>query len=216
MAQLARTCPNIVNKDLQLTVAYFNHLTQAPTELHDSIRDALIAIAPALRWNEIDSDTKEFIPNSNQKLLLAMLSEHAESTLTIVQNVTCTFLTTCFPEHYVPARYLLLLIAGERSSLKETITQHLYGVSKKDNVNYSYISSIDDVSNGSNEPSESLEINQLSAEQRKVVLPSFKEMINYVYEMSNKRLSNSSTQRYVYGRATIAYSYEIYTEVNHE
>lgn len=122
MAQLARKCPEIVNKDLQITVAYFDHLTQAPTELHDSIREALIAIAPAFRWNNSDandrpsssSKSQEFVPNSNQKLLLAMLSEHAESKSTIVQNVTCTFLTTCFPEHYVPARYLLLLIAGER------------------------------------------------------------------------------------------------------
>lgn len=121
MAQLARKCPEIVNKDLQLTVAYFNHLTQAPTELHDSIREALIAIAPAFQWNGDADETTEgtsnavnFVPNSNQKLLLAMLSEHAESKSIIVQNVTCTFLTTCFPEHYVPARYLLLLIAGER------------------------------------------------------------------------------------------------------
>lgn len=124
MAQLARKCPEIVNKDLQLVVAYFEHLTQAPTELHDSIREALIAIAPAFQWNaelESDKNTLEsmsmdeaFVPNSNQKLLLAILSEHAESKSTIVQNVACTFLTTCFPEHYVPARYLLLLIAGER------------------------------------------------------------------------------------------------------
>lgn len=118
MAQLARKCPDIVNKDLQLTVSYFNHLTQAPSELHDSIREALIAIAPAFQWNADGSssvsNSHEFIPNSNQKLLLAMLSEHAESKFTIVQNVACTFLTTCFPEHYVPARYLLLLIAGER------------------------------------------------------------------------------------------------------
>ena len=106
MAQLARKCPDIVNKDLQLTVSGFNHLTQASTEMHDSIRELLVAIAPALQCNE------EQI-SSNQKLLIAMLSEHAESSLTIVKNVTCTFLTTCFPEHYVPARYLLLLIAGE-------------------------------------------------------------------------------------------------------
>lgn len=126
LAQLARKCPDIVNKDLQLVVAYFEHLTQAPTELHDSIREALIAIAPAFQWNaehESDKNTPEsinsiddaeFVPNSNQKLLLAILSEHAESKSTIVKNVACTFLTTCFPEHHVPARYLLLLIAGER------------------------------------------------------------------------------------------------------
>lgn len=91
----------------------------------------------------------------------------------------------------------------------------MYGVSKKDNINYSYLSSIEDSTNESNKLTEqSLEINQLSAEQRRVILPSFKEMINYVYEMSNKRLSNSSMQHYVYGRAKIAYSYEIYTEVS--
>lgn len=117
---MARKCPDIVNKDLQLTVACFNHLTQAPTEMHDSIRDLLVAIAPALQCNEtVDEEemtdiNAAFVPSSNQKLLIAMLSEHAESSLTIVKNVTCNFLTTCFPQHYVPARYLLLLIAGEQ------------------------------------------------------------------------------------------------------
>lgn len=116
---MARKCPDIVNKDLQLTVSCFNHLTQAPTEMHDSIRDLLVAIAPALQCNDGSDEEKmdgenAFVPSSNQKLLIAMLSEHAESSLTIVKNVTCTFLTTCFPQHYVPARYLLLLIAGEQ------------------------------------------------------------------------------------------------------
>lgn len=118
MAQLARKCPDTVSRDLQIVVAYFNHLIQAPTELHDSIREALISIAPAFRWQLKQSENgpggDEFVPNSNLKLLLALLTEHTESKLTIVQNVVCVFLTTCFPDHYVPARYLLLLIAGER------------------------------------------------------------------------------------------------------
>lgn len=99
-----------------------------------------------------------------------------------------------------------------RSSLRETITQHLYGVSKKDHINYSYISSIDDVSSD-RKPTEKHDVNQLSTELRRVVLPSFKEMINHVHEMSKKRMSNSSTQRHTYGRATLTYSYEVYTEV---
>lgn len=113
VAELARKCPDIVNKDLQLVVAYFDHLQQAPTELHDSIRETLIAIAPAFKWNA-DATNKTFVPNSNQKLLLAMLSDYAESPLIIVQSVACTFLTVCFPEHFVPARYLLLLMASDR------------------------------------------------------------------------------------------------------
>lgn len=71
-----------------------------------------------------------------------------------------------------------------------------------------------DNASGEQTASERIEVNQLSAEQRRVVLPSFKEMISYVHEMAQKRLTNSSVQRFVYGRITIAYSYEVYTEVN--
>lgn len=214
LAQLARICPEVVNKDLQMVVSYFTHLSESPTELHGSIREALIAIAPAFSWNfgnAIGTNKYEkFTPNSNQTLLLAMLAEHAESKLTIVQNVASVFLTTCFPEHYVPARYLLLLIAGEKSSLREAIISYLYGVSKKDHINYSYISSIDH----SRDDSKDNEINKLSAEQRRIILPNFKEMINYVFEQAEKRKTGSS-QKHVYGKVTLAYSYDTYTEVKH-
>lgn len=106
LAQLAYVCPEIFNKDLQLVLACFEHLSAAPVELHNSIREALTAIAPAFRWEDSTEATtatagqpgQNFVPNSNQKLLLLMLNDRAESELTIVQNVTCTFLTTCFPQ----------------------------------------------------------------------------------------------------------------------
>lgn len=116
LAQLAYVCPDIVNRDLQLVIGCFEHLLVAPVELHNAIREALIAIAPAFRWDGTDGSSEQsqdFIPNANQNLLLAMLNEHVESTMTIVQNVVCIFLTTCFPQHFVPARYLLLLLAND-------------------------------------------------------------------------------------------------------
>lgn len=102
-----------------------------------------------------------------------------------------------------------------RSSLRESITQYLYGVSKKDHINYAYISSIDGGANidASAIEANELEVNHLSTEQRRVLLPSFNEMCNHVYEMAQKRAINSSIQKYTYGRATIVYSYEVYTEV---
>lgn len=100
-----------------------------------------------------------------------------------------------------------------RSSLCESITQHLYGVLKKDHINYAFISSIDagfdDCGTDSNEG----QGNHLSSEQRRIVLPSFNEMCNHVYEMAQKRATNSLMPKYTYGRATIVYSYEVYTEV---
>lgn len=117
MAQLTRVCPEVVNQDLKIVVSYFNNLTTAPQELHTSIRKALIAMAPAFAWNHNAMETEsttEFVLNSQQNLLLAMLSDNAEVKSQIVQNVTSFFLMTCFPDYFAPARFLLLLIAGEK------------------------------------------------------------------------------------------------------
>lgn len=210
IAQLARVCPDSFNKDLQLIVSYFAHLVVAPSELHGSIREALIAIAPAFSWKyESIKTTDKFTPNANQGLLLAMLAEHVESKLTMVQNVASVFLTTCFPEHFVPARYLLLLIAGERSSLRESVITYLYGVTRTDHINYSYLSSIDHAESVQDQEPDKF---KLSPEQRRVVLPSFKEIVNYVSEQMEKRATNSS-QKHVYGKVTLSCSYETYTEV---
>lgn len=102
---------------------------------------------------------------------------------------------------------ILFRIFCRSSALRESVTQHLYGVSKKDHINYSFIG-------GKGEEAEVSKSNQQPTDQSRIVLPSFEEMINYVYEMNQKRLSNSSAQRYVYGRITLAYSYESFIEVD--
>ena len=188
----------------------------APSELHSSIREALISIAPAFSWkyglisDEWQIDAK-FVPNGNQSMLLAMLAQNVESKLQIVQNVTSVFLTTCFPDHFVPARYLLLILAGERSSLREVIISYLYGATKMDHINYSFLCSIDHV-NKKDTNEVVVDVNQLSSEQRKVTLPNFKAMVNYVHEQIERRQKNSS-QKHVYGKIQLVYSYEVYTEI---
>lgn len=117
LAQLSRTCPTSVNQDLKIVLSYFNHLTNSPPDLHSSIREALVSMAPAFAWKQNQSEEvskEEVVLTGQQHLLLAMLSDNAESKLHIVQNVTSIFLTTCYPEYYAPSRFLLLLIAGER------------------------------------------------------------------------------------------------------
>lgn len=129
IARLALTCPESMSKDVNLVVTYFDNLSTAPSELQSSIREALVALAQAFSWKPsipepMDLDvpstsnttctTYNFVPNKNQILLIGLLSEKAESKATIIQNVASVFLTTCFPGYYVPARYLLLMIAGTR------------------------------------------------------------------------------------------------------
>ncbi|EDV98206.1 GH22981 [Drosophila grimshawi] len=220
LAQHARSFPQDVSQDLKLVLGYFNNLATCTPDLHSSIREALVSMAPAFAWQtktksdamDVDSgESCEVQLDGQQHLLLAMLLDNAESKIQIVQNVTSVFLTSCYPEFYAPARYLLLLIAGERNSLRENVTTYLYGTSKKDHVNYSMLSSIEQT--GKQHTSESIsDFNHLSLEQRRVVLPSFHVMMAHVHDMANKRLKKSNAC-VIYGRTKLPYSLEVYEEM---
>ena len=56
------------------------------------------------------------------------------------------------------------------------------------------------------------DFNKLTSEQRHVVLPSFKAMMRYVNETSQKRLNKNLTV--VIGRTKLPFSLEVYEEVN--
>ena len=94
------------------------------------------------------------------------------------------------------------------NSLRENITTYLYGVSKKDHVNYNMLSSVE-------YPEASIDdFNKLSSEQRRVVLPGFKAMMQHVNEIAQKRLAKSSVY-VVVGRTKLAFSLDVYEEVCH-
>lgn len=170
LAQLAKKCPFINNQGMKIVFSYFNHLKNAPPELHGSIREALIAIASSFAFNVKDSK-ESFTLHPQLILLLAMLKDNIESGHLVVLNATFQFLTICFPPFYAPTRLLLLIIAGKRNALYEAIISSLYGCSKKDNLNYDTITSIDN--------------KKLSS--TKIVLSSFKEIVSHVYEVIEKR-----------------------------
>lgn len=220
IARLATVCPDTMNKDVNLIVKYFEHLNHSPPEMHSYIREALVALAQAFAWvqpstpepmdigspsSSTSSNCYSFTPNKNQILMIGLLSEKAESKSTIVQNIASVFLTTCFPDYYVPARYLLLVIAGSSPMLQEMVTSYLYGNSKKDNINYSYVTTVDNVNSASEK-----QTNLLTAEQRFITLPSFKEMVKYVHEKAEKKSTVSEKHS---GKMHLAYTYDMFTEI---
>ncbi|KAI9579486.1 proteasome-associated protein ECM29 homolog [Glossina fuscipes] len=211
LAQLSRTCPNVINQDLKIVLAYFQHLTNSTPDLHSSIREALVAMAPAFVWkpdkNQIGKSKEDFQLSGQQHLLMAMLADNAESKLHIVQNVTSIFLTTCFPEYFAPARYLLLLIAGERNSLRENVTSYLYGVSRKDHINYNTLISADHYEEQTME-----ELKKTRNEEKIVILPSFQAVMRHVNDMAQKRLSKL-VNCVVVGRTDLAYPLDTYEEI---
>lgn len=56
------------------------------------------------------------------------------------------------------------------------------------------------------------DFNKLTSEQRRVILPSFKAMMRYINETSQKRLNKNLAV--VVGRTKLPYSLEVYEEVN--
>ncbi|XP_050090264.1 proteasome-associated protein ECM29 homolog [Anopheles aquasalis] len=232
LAQLAIVCPTTVNQDIQLVGEYFNHLQQAPVDMQSSIREALVALAQAFDWRKQplpataaametdDGASKQqprlFAPNANQNLLLALLGEKAESKMPIVQNVASVFLTTCFPDYFVPSRYLLLIICGESAQLREMMTTYLYGVSKKDHINYAAILSVDDSERlqSANAEQAALKKNPLSSsnEPKRIVLPKFCDMVEYVAMKAERKVA-TIVDRMGYGKIKLPYSIDTYIEV---
>ncbi|CRK95076.1 CLUMA_CG008554, isoform A [Clunio marinus] len=221
IAKLIATCPESFNKDVNLIVDYFNHLNASTPDMHNTIREVLVALAQAFKWDpskqkdepmELDDEGKfeqkkfneKFSPSSSHLLILGVLQEQAESRLPIAQNVASLFLTTCFPSYFVPARYLLLVLCGTSAQLRETIYGYLYGSQRKDHINYSKLISCDHVGDDADE--KELLIDQM------IILPGFKPMIYHIEKIAEKKLSSAS-ERATYNNHKLAFNLDIFTEL---
>lgn len=174
LSQLLTTCPVIINRDLQLVSRFFKVLTEAPADLQESVKDVLQAMAPAFNHEQNDKAT--------ETLLMALLTDMVGTKANIVKKVVITYLTTCFPEHHIAARFVLLLLleGEEKSSLRELIMTSLYGVPKKDNLELRHLVSelqpLPEVTEG----------DRVQAVVIKV-LPNFSGMASYCHDQVEKR-----------------------------
>lgn len=218
IAKLVTVCPHQFNKDVSLIVDYFNYLNASTADLHNSIREVLVSLAHAFKWDpsnqkeeamELDDDGKievkkfseKFNPTSSHLLILGALQEQAESRLPIAQNTASFFLTNCFPSYYVPARYLLLVLCGSSPILRETIYNYLYGSQRKDHINYTKLISCDHVADDADE--------KVLLNDQTIILPGFKPLIHYIDTIAEKKLSGitaGSTHK-------LAFNLDVFTEI---
>lgn len=221
IGKLISTCPNEFNKDVNMIVDYFNYLNGSSPDLQNNIREVLVALAQAFKWDpskqqseamELDEDGKaetikfseKFTPTGSHLLLLGVLQEQTESKQPIAQNVASLFLTICFPSHFVQARYLLIVLCGTSAQLRETIYGYLYGSQRKDHINYAKLISCDRVADDADE--QALLIDQT------IILPGFKPMIHYVEQIAEKKLSSAS-ERATYNNHKLAFNLDVYVEL---
>lgn len=209
IAKLITVCPTAFNKDVNLIVTYFN-LNESPPEMHNHIREVLCALALAFKYDpaqekddkmELDEDgnvekrlfVEKFSPTSNHLLLLGVLGEQVESKSPVAQNVSSLFLTTCFPSSFVPARYLLLVLCGSCITLRETVTSYLYGMARKEHINYTNLISADLVDE------------ETENQKNKLILPGFKPMLHHVMEIADKKVPAGSNK--------LAFPVDVYAEI---
>lgn len=218
IAKLVTVCPHQFNRDVSLIVDYFNYLNASTADLHNSIREVLVSLAHAFKWDpsnqkvesmemddegnvEVKKFSEKFMPTSSHLLILGALQEQAESRLPIAQNIASFFLTNCFPSYYVPARYLLLVLCGSSPILRETIYNYLYGSQRKDHINFTKLISCDHVADDADE--------KVLLNDQTIILPGFKPLIHYIDSIAEKKLSGvtaGSTHK-------LAFNLDVFTEI---
>ncbi|KAL7023749.1 hypothetical protein ACKWTF_012762 [Chironomus riparius] len=198
IAKLFQIFPKHFNKNVNLIVNYFDFLKGSTSDLHDSIKECLLALAQAFKWtaNKVSDDEKmdvdgeqkvdpkdlvpEFVPTSNHIIILGILRDQCESKNLTSLNVTSFFLNTCFPQYFVPARYMLVWISGICMQLKEGVYTFLYGTQRKDHITYQELISCDTIIKDG-----------VTDIDQKIILPSFEGMIAHIDEEFERKASKS-------------------------
>lgn len=221
ISKLVATCPDTFNKDVNLIIDYFNYLNGASPDLQNSIREVLVALAQAFKWDpsrqkeekmEMDEDgvietikfSEKFTPTSSHLLILGVLQDQAESRQPVAQNIASLFLTTCFPPYFVPARYLLLVLCGTSAQLRDTIYGYLYGSQRKDHINYTKMISCDHVADDADEKAFIID--------QTIILPAFKPLMHHINQLAEKKMANA-VERTNYNNHKLAFSVDVSTEL---
>uniref|UniRef100_A0A131YLY1 Proteasome component ECM29 n=1 Tax=Rhipicephalus appendiculatus TaxID=34631 RepID=A0A131YLY1_RHIAP len=105
IGHLSRKLPRLVATNLSLVQMLFDGLAkEESSEGRLALQEALVAVAPAYTaW--ADDDTRQ--------LLLALVSTHASAPSATCRHAALRYAATVYAADYAPARYLLLMAAGD-------------------------------------------------------------------------------------------------------
>lgn len=105
IGHLSRKLPRLVATNLGLVQTLFDGLAkEESSEGRMALQEALLAVAPAFAASADDA---------TRQLLLALVSTHAASPSPTARRAALGYAATVFPADSAPARYLLLMAAGD-------------------------------------------------------------------------------------------------------
>ncbi|XP_013177902.1 PREDICTED: proteasome-associated protein ECM29 homolog isoform X1 [Papilio xuthus] len=239
LGRLALKCPETINKQFILLEEFVKKIPEAVPEMKTALRDALLDMSYAYSMhtpegkeeametsaagtsNDMDvdeaSESKKPRPNPYDEpqalALYALLDHYMHSEDSMIRYIAMRYSSVVFPQDYVPSRYLLLLASGDTQDDIVTESQKcLYGTSRA--------SEIEDVVNNVSKK-ETAVVNLDEGPARKdnestaeLKTPSFKDVVNYVWEQIQKRKKGSNSKhRYVIGNHLLQFHPKTYQEI---
>lgn len=107
---IANRFPMLVFHNIGLLEAFFKKLEVADADLKLQIRDGLLNLTSAYRYN---INTEEHDKDNRINLLYALVKFYIDSDDPMVRFVAVRTVATIFPPDHVPSKFLLLLVTDD-------------------------------------------------------------------------------------------------------
>lgn len=110
IGMIAQRFPHNVFHDISLLEMFFKSLESADPELRLQIREGLLNLIVAYRYNV---NPEEVDKNGRVNILFALLKFYMASEEPMVRFVAVRSVATIFPPDHVPSKFLLLVATGD-------------------------------------------------------------------------------------------------------
>lgn len=243
LGRLAMKCPSCFNNQFALLEELVKKIPEAVPEMKTALRDALLEMAVAYKITPEDKseqmDTSEVAGTSqseamdvdesseSKKLkpspfdepqalaLFALLDHYMHSDEPMIRYIAMRYSATVFPQDYVPSRYLLLLASGDsQDDVSTEALKCLYGTSRANEID-------DVVNNVSRKDTNNVILDEDSTKkdnytisEKKIKVPKFKEVVNYIWDQMQKRKKGSNAKhRFVISNQVLQFHPQTYQEI---
>nr|CAH7763652.1 unnamed protein product [Callosobruchus chinensis] len=186
IGMLAQRFPDKVYHDVGLLEAYFNGMENANPELRLQIREGLLNLISAYKYDIFPDECDK---DGRLNILFALVKCKMTSNEPMVRFVAVRTLATIFPPKHVPSRFVLLTATGDsKDDVSSEAFKSLYGTTRKNDVDLA------------------------KDKSKKVIMPSFEEITEYVYTEAETNLKDSAKAITV-ANQTLPFNVNVFVEI---
>ncbi|CAH1974017.1 unnamed protein product [Acanthoscelides obtectus] len=186
IGMLAQRFPEKVYHDVGLLETFFNGMENANPELRVQIREGILNLISAYKYDIFPDECDK---DGRLNILFALIKSKMTSNEPMVRFVAVRTLATIFPPKHVPSRFVLLTATGDsKDDVSSEAFKALYGTMRKNDVDLARDKS------------------------KKMDMPSFEEITQYVYTEAETNLKDASKAVTV-GNQTLPFNVSVFVEI---